>query len=122
MFLIQKRPPSGLLAGLWEFPGGKVKSGETQKKALIREMREELNSKVQGAHFLVSVRHSYTHFQVTLHAFECELEQIPRLDKSVQRWVTLKGIHRYPLPSGSVKIIRYLEDLNKHKESRDEDS
>ena len=119
MFLIQKRPQNGLLAGLWEFPGGKVKSGETQKQALSREISEELDSKVQAASFLVTVRHSYTHFQVTLHAFECELEQIPRLKKNVQRWVSLTGIHKYPLPSGSIKIIRYLEDL-KNKESINE--
>lgn len=122
MFLIQKRPPNGLLAGLWEFPGGKVKSGETQKQALSREIREELHSEIQAASFLVTVRHSYTNFHVTLHAFECELEQIPPLNKKVQRWVTLEGIHRYPLPSGSVKIIRYLEDLKKHKESINESS
>lgn len=116
-FLIQKRPPNGLLAGLWEFPGGKINSGETQKQALYREIREELHSEVKGANFLVTVRHAYTQFQVTLHAFECILEQNPSLDKTVQRWVTLKDIHHYPLPSGSAKIIRYLEDLKKHKEN-----
>lgn len=115
-FLIQKRPPDGLLAGLWEFPGGKMKSGETQKQALRREIREELLCEVQAANFIVTVRHAYTHFQVTLHAFECRLEQNPRLDKDVQRWVTLKGIQNYPLPSGSAKIIRYLENLKKYKE------
>ena len=115
-FLIQKRPARGLLAGLWEFPGGKIKSGETQKQALQREIREELNCEVQSADFLVTVQHAYTHFQVTLHAFECKLTQIPSLKNDCQRWVTLKSIHNYPLPSGSVKIIRFLENLKRDKE------
>ncbi len=114
-FLIQKRPPHGLLAGLWEFPGGKMKSGETRKQALRREIREELLCEVLTLDFLVTVQHAYTYFQVTLHAFECELEKNPRLDKDIQRWVTLKGIRHYPLPSGSAKIIRYLTDLKKTK-------
>ncbi len=117
-FLIQKRPPHGLLAGLWEFPGGKMKSGETREQTLRREIREELLCEVQALRFLVTVRHAYTQFQVTLHAFECELEQNPRLDKKNQRWATLKNIHHYPLPSGSAKIVRFLADLKKkHKEN-----
>lgn len=120
--LIQQRPSKGLLAGLWEFPGGKIKSGESQKQALKREIREELDSEVQTAKFLVTVRHAYTHYQVTLHAFDCQLEHFPSLKKDVQQWVTLKGMHNYPLPSGSAKIIRFLEGLKNHKENLNDGS
>ncbi|HEX2694769.1 MAG TPA: A/G-specific adenine glycosylase, partial [Acidobacteriota bacterium] len=62
-YLIQKRPSSGLLAGLWEFPGGKREKGETLEDALAREVREELGVEIREAHPLVTVRHAYTEYQ-----------------------------------------------------------
>jgi A/G-specific adenine glycosylase len=108
-FLIQKRPPKGLLSDLWEFPGGKLKQGETPREALRREIKEELGESVRQEKQLTSVRHAYTQFQVTLHAFSCSLKAEPLLDKNRQRWVSLKGMKRYPFPSGSAKIIKFLE-------------
>ncbi|MGD2295286.1 MAG: A/G-specific adenine glycosylase [Candidatus Aminicenantes bacterium] len=113
-YLIQKRPSSGLLADLWEFPGGKINPGENSKQALHREINEELDREVQSEKFLVSVRHAYTQFQVTLHAFECTLKQYPRLDKKNHRWVSLRSMRHYPLPSGSAKIVHFLEETHKH--------
>ena len=108
-YLIQKRPPKGLLADLWEFPGGKKKPMETLKDALSREMREELSAEVENAKLLTSVKHAYTQFQVTLYAFSCTLKGLPSLPREKYRWVSLKAMKRYPFPSGSVKIIRFLE-------------
>ncbi|MFP4083194.1 MAG: A/G-specific adenine glycosylase [Candidatus Aminicenantes bacterium] len=108
--LIQKRPSQGLLADLWEFPGGKRKDHETPEQALRREIKEELGAEVKNLSFLTKVHHSYTKFQVTLYAFRCALETTPHLRKSTHRWVTAKGLKRYPFPSGSVKIIRFLEE------------
>jgi A/G-specific adenine glycosylase len=108
-FLIQKRPPNGLFADLWEFPGGKVRPGESLQQALRREIKEELDSTVTSLEYLTGVQHAYTQFQVTLHAFECRLEKAPPLNKNYRRWVTLAGIQNYPLPSGSAKIVRFLE-------------
>jgi A/G-specific adenine glycosylase len=105
--LIQKRPPEGLLADLWEFPGGKRKSGETLEDALHREIKEELHTEVQSEKFMIRVQHAYTQFQVNLYAYEC------RLNKNFHRWVTLEGMKRYPFPSGSAKIIKYLEESEK---------
>ena len=106
--LIQQRPARGLLAGLWEFPGGKVESGEGLIAALRREVREELGIEIKGVRRLTTVRHAYTRFQVTLHAYACaavdpDFETGPR-----RRWVTLSSIRGYPLPSGSVKIVEFL--------------
>jgi len=108
--LLQKRPPSGLLAGLWEFPGGKIRDGESRLTALAREIREELGTNVKNAQYLISVRHSYTQFDVTLYVYECGLSGEPRLRRNSRRWVSLKTIQNYPFPSGSAKIVNYLKN------------
>jgi len=112
-YLIQKRPSKGLLAGLWEFPGGKRNKGETLEYALAREIKEELDAEIQTASYLTRVTHAYTRFQVVLHAYTCILKDTPRLQEDRYRWITLNGFKRYPLPSGSVKIVRYLEEKKK---------
>jgi A/G-specific adenine glycosylase len=111
-FLIQKRPSTGLMADLWEFPGGKIEKGETAKKALRREIKEEIGAEIDGEKFLTKVQHSYTYFQVTLHAFECDLKEAPFLDRKRHRWVSLEGMKRFPFPSGSAKVIKFLEKIN----------
>jgi A/G-specific adenine glycosylase len=106
--LIQKRPAGGLLGGLWEFPGGKVEPGESLTEALRREIREELEAGIEGIRRLTTVRHAYTRFQVTLHAFTCRIRD-PHFEAGPRRrWVTLSAIRKYPLPSGSVKIVDFL--------------
>jgi A/G-specific adenine glycosylase len=109
-YLIQKRPSDGLLGDLWEFPGGKKKKGESLRNALQREIREELKAENKIGKFLTQVQHSYTQFQVTLYAYECFLKSQPCLLNGIHRWSTLKGFRKYPFPSGSVKIIRHLEE------------
>lgn len=69
--LIAQRPPEGLLGGLWEFPGGKQETGETLPECLQRELREELAIEVEVGALFVVVKHAFTHFKITLHAFEC---------------------------------------------------
>jgi A/G-specific adenine glycosylase len=108
--LLQKRPPSGLLAGLWEFPGGKKKAGEGLKAALAREIREELGVEVKQAKFLMIVKHAYTQFEVMLHAYECTLQGEPLLKKNSHRWVGLRSLQKYPFPSGSAKIVNALRN------------
>jgi len=108
--LIQQRPPRGLMAGLWEFPGGKREKGETLQAALERELREELDAGVKIKRLLLKVRHTYTRFHVTLFAFECDLTGFQMLEKKRLRWVPLTALKRYPFPSGSAKIVRFLED------------
>ncbi len=107
-FLIQRRPPGGLFPGLWEFPGGKRERGESRERALRREVLEETGVRIGNIRFLTTVEHAYTQFQVTLHVYRCELRApAPRPVKD-RRWVSLRSIRRYPLPSGSVKIVDFL--------------
>jgi len=106
--LIQQRPAGGLLAGLWEFPGGKIEPGENPTAALRREVREELGVRIADVRRLTTVRHSYTRFQVTIHAYTGKIRDPDFEAGPKRRWVTLGSIHKYPLPSGSVKIVDFL--------------
>jgi len=107
-YLIQKRSSSGLLADLWEFPGGKREPGETLLEALRREVREELGIEVAAARSLTTVLHAYTMFRVRLHAYECRLKSEPKTDPKRVRWVSLRALRQYPLPSGSARIVDKL--------------
>lgn len=117
-YLIQRRAPHGLLAGLWEFPGGKREKRETLRAALRRELREELGASLKKERLLLKVQHAYTRFRVTLYAFECELAGQPELSRRRHRWVSLRAMKGYPFPSGSAKIVRFLEEAAGMRELR----
>lgn len=106
-FYLQKRPSKGLLADMWELPGGKIEPAETPLKALRRELKEELGIGVIKAHFLFKITHFYTSFRVKLHVFECETEGKLNLDKK-HRWISPKDFAKYPMPAGTVKIFQKL--------------
>lgn len=98
--LIAQRPLDGLLGGLWEFPGGKLLPGENLVSCLQREICEELGVEVEVGNALGVFQHAYTHFRVTLHAFDC------RLPNSVEptaiqvkdlRWVAPDQLKEFPM-------------------------
>jgi len=107
-FLIQRRPPGGSFGGLWEFPGGKVEPGEGPLSALRREVREEVGTEVADVRFLATVVHAYTQFRVTLRVYCCRPAGRVPAEGPGRKWVSLAGLGRYPLPSGSVKIVSVL--------------
>ena len=106
-FFIQKRGSKGLLADLWEFPGGKIKKDETSKKALYRELKEELGVNLASAKRMINLKHFYTQFDVNLHIWDCKVKVLPKANKT-HRWASLRNIHSYPMPSGSSKILDYI--------------
>lgn len=114
-YLIQKRPSKGLLADLWEFPGGKIKINEKPEDALKRELKEELGAEASPGELLITVQHAYTQFRVKLYAYLCSIDSELVLDEKNHRWVTLKSIRNFPLPSGSVKIVKYLEERERQR-------
>lgn len=97
--LITQRPPHGLLGGMWEFPGGKQQAGETLPECLQREIREELDVRVEVGTPAGVYRHAYTHFRLTLHAFFCRLPSgEPRaLEVADLRWVSPAELAAYPM-------------------------
>jgi A/G-specific adenine glycosylase len=109
--LITQRPPEGLLGGLWEFPGGKVEEGETPVEAVVREIREELGIRVSVGDPIAAVRHAYSHFRITLHAFHCR--HVRGTPKTVQpyRWIVPDELHHYAFPTANRKIIRELAGI-----------
>lgn len=108
--LIDKRPAEGLLGGLWEFPGGKKKSGESFEQALKREVREELDIEIQVKQKLVEVDHAYTHFEVQLHVYTCEfVSGEPKcLACTDIKWVFPSQLGCYAFPTANRKIFPHI--------------
>lgn len=111
-FLIAKRPLNGLLGGLWEFPGGKQEDGETLPEALQREITEELNMSIDVGAFQTSIKHAYTHFRITLHAFHAiHLNGTPQhVGVADHAWVTLAQLNQYAFAVTDQKIIANLQE------------
>jgi A/G-specific adenine glycosylase len=113
--LIQKRPDEGLMAGLWEFPGGKLEKEETPEQALKREFQEELGIVVAPIRKLTIIKHQYTSFRVTLHCFLCRLQAQNGFNSKNSafgpRWVTTAELDHYPFPAANRKLIRILQSM-----------
>jgi len=122
--LITQRKPDGLLGGLWEFPGGKVRQDETAEQACIREIREEVNLEVCIHSFVTRVNHAYTHFRIKMDVFICTfISGRVRLGGSVDfKWIGLGGIKRFPLPRANLKFIPELLKLKPENACPPQDS
>jgi len=108
--LIAQRPLGGRLGGLWEFPGGKVEPGETLPRCLRREIKEELCIRIKVGKQIASIEHAYTHFKITLHAFECELVSGKPQALQVQdfKWVRMSELKKYAFARTDLRIIEAL--------------
>ena len=109
-FIIVRRFNQGLLGGLWKFPGGEKKQGETKKGALKRTIREEIGIQVAVHETVSSIKHAFTHFRITLHAFHCQRIRgtLRSLECADLAWVSLEDIHQYPFSKADRKIIEHL--------------
>lgn len=121
--LIALRPPEGLLGNLWEFPGGKRKSGERLEECCKREVEEETGLKVRVGKRIAVVKHSYTHFKIMLHAFLCSHlsgEATPKSSQEV-RWVAVNELNRYAFPKANKSVIDALKRMDENAPSLFED-
>ncbi len=109
-WLVQRRPASGLLGGLWEFPGGKIEPDETPEAAARRELREETGARAGRLVPVGVVRHGYSHFTVELHVFRGRTLRGPD-PSATRRWATLEQISALPLPRATEKIVAALRSV-----------
>jgi A/G-specific adenine glycosylase len=103
--LVARRPPEGLLGGLWEFPGGKREKGERFERTVAREFMEEVGLDVEVGNRLVTVPHRYSHFAVELHAYLCRWKGgVARTGK----WVKPGDLGKLAFPAANRRILEAL--------------
>ena len=113
--LLSQRPEGKALAGLWEFPGGKLESGETPEESLVRELREELGieTKIACLAPLTFASHRYDDFHLFMPLYICRrFEGTPRGIEGQQiKWVKPRQMRDYPMPPADEPLIPVLIDL-----------
>jgi 8-oxo-dGTP diphosphatase len=112
--LLAKRPEDKSMAGLWEFPGGKVESGETPENALIRELREELGIETWNSCLapLTFASHAYPDFHLLMPLYACRKwhgQPHPHEGQAL-KWVRARDLRDYPMPPADLPLIPFLRD------------
>ena len=113
--LLAQRPEGKAMAGLWEFPGGKIDPGETPEAALIRELREELDIQTKSACLapLTFASHAYDDFHLLMPLFICRRWRgTPRAREGQNlKWVRAKDLRDYPMPEADLPLLPALREV-----------
>jgi mutator protein MutT len=111
--LISQRTPDDSFGGYWEFPGGKIETGETMEQCLIREIREELGVAIEIAAKRMVITHPYPHRTIRLHCYDCRLTSgEPRaIECADWKWVLPEQLTEFLFPPASARLIQSLQRL-----------
>ncbi len=113
--LIAQRPPGKTMAGLWEFPGGKVEAGERPEQSLIRELREELGIVVKEECLapLTFASHLYPDFHLLMPLYVCRRWEgiVAAQEQQRLKWVRPNDLRGYPMPPADEPLIPHLATL-----------
>ncbi|MCP4385968.1 MAG: (deoxy)nucleoside triphosphate pyrophosphohydrolase [Hyphomicrobiales bacterium] len=113
--LITQRPEGKPMAGLWEFPGGKIEAGETPEGALLRELSEELGIDTESACLapLTFASHRYDDFHLVMPLFVCRKWRgtVRPLEGQALKWVAARKLRDYPMPAADMPLIAPLIEL-----------
>ena len=114
---VQKRLETGIWAGLWEFPGGRLEPEESPEAAITREYAEETGFAVVPHKFLGSINHAYTRYRITIHCFLCVLRgNAPHMPEpqltaaSAFSWATPEALENLAMPAAHRKILQYFAE------------
>ncbi len=113
--LIAQRPPGKHLAGLWEFPGGKVETGERPEQSLIRELSEELGISVKEECLapLTFASHAYEDFHLLMPLYVCRRWEgfVQSHEGQTLKWVFVRDLRNYPMPPADEPLLPALVEL-----------
>lgn len=115
--LIALRPNDAMLGGLWEFPGGKKKEGEPIKETVVRELKEELGVEAKIIEPFMKLKHAYSHFKITLHAFICRIVDGDPQPKTSQQicWISIDELDQVPFPKANRRLTDKLMSNEFHQ-------
>lgn len=102
----------GEFINMWEFPGGKIESGETKKQALVHEIKEELNIEISVDKFAIDIEYQYPNFYLFMSCFMCSIKEgsIELLEHNDGKWITKEELNTLNWLPADIDAVNYLKE------------
>uniref|UniRef100_UPI003FEEABA8 (deoxy)nucleoside triphosphate pyrophosphohydrolase n=1 Tax=Methanobrevibacter smithii TaxID=2173 RepID=UPI003FEEABA8 len=102
----------GEFINMWEFPGGKIESGETKEQALVREIKEELNIEINVDKFAIDIEYQYPNFYLFMSCFMCSIKEgsIELLEHNDGKWITKEDLNTLNWLPADIDAVNYLKE------------